>query len=121
MRILVVDDYAPFALSLRVLLSEHDVVTAGGGRAALDVLRGDGAFDAILCDLRLRDMPGAELYAAIAVERPELAGRVAFMTGGAGDADTEEFLDRAGRPCLQKPFSAADVVAVLRDCAGGGA
>ena len=62
-----------------------------------------------LLDVRLRDGNGLHLYEWITVHRPDLARRVAFLTGSAG---TEAFepMAASGCPVLTKPFEIADVL-----------
>ena len=49
-------------------------------------------------------MDGPALFAWIATERPELAGRIAFTTGDTLGTGAARFLAEAGRPVLEKPF-----------------
>ena len=56
-RILVVDDeHGIRKMMLRMLGTEHEVVTAASGEAARAILEGDPAFDVILCDLMMPDI-----------------------------------------------------------------
>jgi CheY-like chemotaxis protein len=106
-RVLVVDDEPALALTLRCVLErDHDVVTAGEGRAAIALLE-NGDFDLILCDLGMPGLSGDAVYERIAAARPELAARFVFMTGGAFTARLQGFLDRVPNARLQKPFPIA--------------
>lgn len=59
--VLVVDDDAGMRDALRVALeSDYDVVTAGGGRIALQIFR-QRRVDAVLLDLRMPDIGGLEV------------------------------------------------------------
>jgi len=116
-RVLVVDDEPAIARALRLgLADEHDVAIAASGREALAVLLGTdgGPFDVILCDLMMPDLGGIELYEQLHAERPELADRVVFVTGGAFTPQAREFMDRAGVPRLEKPFEIDRVRALVR-------
>lgn len=62
-----------------------------------------------LLDVRLRDGNGLHLYEWITVHRPDLARRVAFLTGSAG-TDGFEPMAASGCPVLTKPFEIADVL-----------
>jgi PAS domain S-box-containing protein len=115
-RVLVVDDEPKLLAVLSALLSEHfDVVGRDRARAALELLRADPAFDALLCDLSMSEMTGAQLFDAIATERPGLERRMIFMTGGALALGAESLVARAGRPCLEKPFEPEEMLAALRE------
>lgn len=103
-RVLIVDDDPQVLRSLQRALSEHEVLTAGGGRDALAHIEKNPAFDAIVCDLSMGDMDGMQLHAELDRRWPTLAARVVFMTGGAFTEETQDFLARVPNTCLQKPF-----------------
>jgi CheY-like chemotaxis protein len=106
----VVDDEPRVADVLVMLLGDdHDVEVVTSGRAALDRLLGEVSYDAVLCDLNLRDLPSWTLYDKISAQRPTLARRIIFMTGGAYTPRSRELLARAPNPCLEKPFVQSDV------------
>jgi two-component system, cell cycle sensor histidine kinase and response regulator CckA len=114
-RLLIVDDEPALLSALRSLLSaSHDVVTAEGGAKAVDLLQHDGDFDLVLCDLMMSDLNGVQVYESIREQRPDLAARVAFMTGGAYTGSTRKFLAGLSNPCLDKPFNIEEVLALVR-------
>ena len=83
-RILAIDDEALLLKAYRRMLGDmHDVQTAVGAQEALRVLANDRQFDAILCDLQMPDVSGAELYGTVRLRYPALAERFIFVTGGA--------------------------------------
>lgn len=117
-RLLIVDDEPHLARTLQILLGdENDVEVVTSGRAARATLERDGAFDAILCDLSMRDVSGMDLHDCLASERPEAAARMIFMTGGAYTAEAREFLDRVPNPRVEKPFRLEDLQALVREVA----
>ena len=61
-----------------------------------------------LVDLRLRDGSGLELYEWLATHHPELAARVAFVSGGGTELSRR--VSSIGPPVIEKPFELADVV-----------
>jgi len=58
----------------------------------------------ITVDLLLSGLSGRAFFERLERERPALAARVIFITGEIGDAESEAFLKRSGRPTLRKPF-----------------
>jgi len=113
MRLLVIDDEPRIGLTLRLLLEEHDVTVATSDGEARERVEA-ATYDAVLCDLRLKDGSGAELAEWIEARRPELAGRVVMMTGGSvTDAGAGKLRDLPPERWLEKPFSAERIRAVL--------
>jgi PAS domain S-box-containing protein len=105
-RILIVDDEPVLRrVVARALEPLHDVVGVSSGKEALELLARGEQFDAILCDLLMPEMTGMELHARLLEQRPELAARTAFLTGGVFTREAEEFLERSARPWLEKPFT----------------
>ena len=91
---------------VRALGSAHDVVATSSGAEALAKLESGEHFDAVLCDVMMPEMTGAQLYARVEALDPQLARRFVFLTGGAFTEDAIEFLRRVAGPCLDKPFDA---------------
>ena len=107
--ILVVDDERPLATAIaRELGARMQVELAHSGGEALRAL-GRDRFDAVLCDLRMPDLSGAEVYRRTQARDRAQAARFVFLTGAAGAAGEAEFLRAAGRPVLEKPFAMADL------------
>jgi len=114
-RLLVIDDEPGLVLTVRCLLEQaHDVVTLTDGREALRVLLEEAPFDLVLCDLAMPGLDGVDLYERVRECRPELGDRFVFMTGGAFTEKIARFVERAARPCLQKPFPIGELEALLR-------
>jgi CheY-like chemotaxis protein len=105
-RVLVVDDEPLVGRAVkRVLTGQSEVVTAGGGSEALALLRDPRqGYLVILCDLMMPDMAGPEFRAALLSIRPDLAGRLIFITGGAYTPEMERFLEESDCPHILKPF-----------------
>jgi len=110
-RVLVVDDEPRFARGLaRALRREHDVSMLTSAREALKCLtENDNSFDAVLCDVMMPDMTGVEFHRELERQRPDLARRVLFFTGGAFTPATAAFVRRMADRCLEKPFDVAEV------------
>ena len=104
-KILVVDDEQ----AIRELLFEaltranYEVATVARARLALDSVR-NSRYDLVLLDIVMPDMDGREFFSTLSHQQPELASRVVFVTGDTASTDTQQFLRRAQRPILYKPF-----------------
>jgi len=116
-RLMVVDDDPAVLDSLRRLLQAggHDVVALNSGEAAVEVLSEDGDFDLILTDLMMDGMSGIGLYEHLARTGPDLAERLTFVSGGAFDQATRDFLARVPNPQLSKPFELDSLLAFVAD------
>lgn len=113
-RILIVDDEPLFGQTLSMLLgAQHEVVVERTGRGGLRRLLVDRRFDFVLCDLSLPDIEGPTLYEEVARLDPELARRFVFVTGGAFNDRTRDFLRRFPGPRLDKPFTLRDLERLL--------
>ncbi|HEV8548545.1 MAG TPA: response regulator [Polyangiaceae bacterium] len=108
-RLLVVDDEQHVCTAMRRVLTQHEVVAASGVTEALAKLAGDRAFDLIFCDVAMPERSGEDFYEELVRSAPELAERVVFVSGGAYTPHLTEFLQKVPRPCLSKPFGAAEL------------
>ena len=111
-RVLVIDDEPLVRRVLRRTLEAAgcEVVEAAGGRAGLDLaLRGE-PFDAVVCDLMMPDLTGMDLFEELALQRPDLARRTVFLTGGAVTDRARAFVAASTNPILQKPFRADELL-----------
>jgi PAS domain S-box-containing protein len=111
-RVLVVDDETEIADLMREMLERagYEVATAESGAVALELLAA-ARFDAIVSDLRMPDMDGAQLYREVQRRHPDLARRMLFVTGDTLSPDARRFLHAARCPSLDKPFAKADLLA----------
>jgi CheY-like chemotaxis protein len=104
-RVLVIDDDRLVSEAVKLMLSEdHEVVLAQSASAALARIRAGETYDAIVCDLMMPGMSGIELYYELEAERPVLAQRMLFATGGAFTRPSQSFVERMGSRVLPKPF-----------------
>ncbi|MBI3184187.1 MAG: response regulator [Myxococcales bacterium] len=113
-RILVIDDEVRICRAVARMLLEHEVLGAEGGRAGLEILSSDQRFDLVLCDVRMPDVGGLEVYEAVSARWPELASRFVFITGGGYSDRIRTQLEALANPKLEKPFEAEAVRQLLR-------
>jgi two-component system, response regulator PdtaR len=111
-RYLIVDDNRDFAENLAEILRDVDdeVAIAENGREALALAR-DTRFDAILTDMRMPLMGGAELVHEIRRIDPGAAALV--ITAHAGDNDLEAARREGLLAVLQKPASPTRILELL--------
>jgi PAS domain S-box-containing protein len=116
-RVLIVDDDAVLARTLCRVLQGQDVAVATNGREAFELLLTGRRFDVILCDLMMPVMTGMELHARITEKLPHLVESMIFITGGAFTPATRAFLDQVSNECLEKPFDARNLRALVQRAA----
>ncbi len=111
-RILVVDDEHAVLRMVERILNKHEVTSCDEGEEALKLLR-ENEYDIIFCDLMMPEMDGEELYQAVLRDKPDLAKRFVFITGGAFTADAMRFAKEISNPLLEKPFTPVQLRAVV--------
>ena len=114
--VLVVED----EVGVRELASQflrvkgYTVLEAEGGHAALDIARRHpGTIHLLLSDMIMPGMSGGELAAQLKLIRPEI--RVAFMSGYSEFSRGDLGQGFRESPVLQKPFSPASLVEMVRE------
>lgn len=113
-RILVVDDEPAILRAMKsLLMAEHDVVLAEGGRRAIELLEQDVLFDLVVSDLHMPDVDGADLYGWIEDHVPRLEGRVVLCSGASLSPKQRAFMARTGPVFLEKPLSTDALDALL--------
>ncbi|NVJ97507.1 MAG: response regulator [Alphaproteobacteria bacterium] len=112
--VLIVDDEPEILTSLSDILEldGHKVRAVSSGGKALEILKSQ-TFDVIISDLRMPGLSGQELFEALSQEHPELVRSIAFMTGDSLSAEAQQFLESCARPVVNKPFSPADIRALI--------
>ena len=113
MAILHVEDHEATRDVVRQALRSQGiaVVSADGVAAAKRALAERTDVAGALVDLRLSDGSGLEVYHWLAMHRPELTERVAFVCGAG--TNLESRVRELGRPVLEKPFELADLVRLV--------
>lgn len=113
-RILAIDDEAPLRKLVARVLRAH-AIEAVEPEDALARLQAGQRYDLILCDITMPRLSGIDLHAAVVALDPEQARRFVFVTGGAVDVRSSEFLATTTYPILGKPFTPAQLEALVAE------
>jgi len=119
--ILIVDDEPEVAELIREILARDGftVDSASSAEAALPLIRAR-SYTLILSDLNMPGAGGRGLYDAVTRESPDLARRLAFITGDTMSPHVRSFLDTTDRPYLEKPISPAELRRLVARILGTG-
>jgi putative nucleotidyltransferase with HDIG domain len=93
-----------------LLAPNHEVLTAGSGVDALEILR-TKRVDVVTLDLNMPGIGGEELMRTIREERPQ--AEIIVITGCASLASAQEGIRRGICDYLQKPFDVVQVTAAV--------
>lgn len=111
-RILIVDDEEQIRLFLNITLraAGYEALEAANGRSAIELCTGKKP-DLILLDLGLPDISGHEVIQAVRVwsQAP-----IIVLSVRSEDEDKVRALDNGANDYVQKPFSAAELLARIR-------
>jgi len=114
LRVLLVDDDPAFSRTIRRVLRPHEVRTAGtASEAELVLLDPTYVPDLVVCDVHLPGANGNVLHERVAAQRPDLAERFVFVTGGALGPEETDYLRASSRPTLFKPIDVNGLVDLL--------
>ncbi len=103
-RIMVIDDEREIRTAIKRMLWNYEVIEAGSGKEARQILQSDRAFDLILCDIMMPEVSGVDLHEWLVETYPSSAKQVVFITGGAFTPRTREYLSKVGNLLIEKPF-----------------
>ncbi|AGG08537.1 ATPase [Dehalococcoides mccartyi] len=106
--ILVIDDEEHICQLVTRVLGQmrHKVESFSDPIKALSKLE-TTSFDLVLLDIRMPGMSGLEFYSQMISKRPELAGKVIFMTGDMTVSDLEAQMQQTDLMHISKPFHPA--------------
>ncbi len=111
---LIIDDEPAVGRALaRMLGKQHASTVVDSGQEALTKLLAGEPFDAVFCDLMMPELSGMDLYERLQEQKPELASRFIFMTGGAYTPRARTFLETVPNGWLEKPFDAQQLRKVM--------
>ena len=112
--LLIVDDEPLVGRALeRLLREDHSVSLHTDPRDALHALLEGPAPDAILCDIVMPHLSGPDLYERVRNDRPDLARRFVFVTGGPFTPRASEFVATTEQPIVRKPIDLDDLLEAL--------
>jgi DNA-binding NtrC family response regulator len=109
--ILIVEDDAALRRVLARALTRqgYHVLAAASAESAYELLASERA-DAVLLDVQLPTMSGLALYLALIHRHPNLAGRIAIMSGDAEAEHVRAWLEHNPCTVLKKPFDLHQIV-----------
>lgn len=118
-KVLVVDDEKGIIDVLKIMLRKECVVEfAMNGREALDKLRGDKSFAAIISDIKMPVMDGIEFYTKAVEEYPDTRTKFLFLTGFSSVEHTK-FFEKNNLKCLSKPSQMKDIKRAVTEIIAG--
>lgn len=112
-RVLVIDDEPVFCQMLVMALDKlgHRAEAMLSGHAAFEKLAHE-TYDLLICDLRMPEMDGQQVYQGLRTLYPDLCQRMIF-TSGDTVSDEQQFVRETGCLFLRKPFVQKDLRKVL--------
>jgi CheY-like chemotaxis protein len=119
-RVLLIDDEQMLLDAYSRFFDDvYEIETALGGRRAIEHLSVDSAWDAILCDVMMPVVDGVAVYEWVTANRPALAERMLFCTGGAFTPRSMAFTERHAWRVLEKPIALGELRTALDAIAAG--
>jgi DNA-binding NtrC family response regulator len=118
--LLVIEDEAAVMQFIQTALqrSGYRIVTANSAVAGLKLLD-TGSFGGVISDMRTPGgASGADVHAWIAAHRPELKGKLLFITGDTVNEDTMKALASTGAPYIEKPFRVHELIETVEKLFG---
>jgi len=118
--VLLIEDEPSVMAYLQAVLERggYPVVCCQSGVEALQIL-GSGDFLGVISDMRTPGgVNGADVHTWLAQNRPDLAGRIVFITGDIANDETVETLRKTGAPCVEKPFRVNQLLPVVEKTMG---
>jgi FixJ family two-component response regulator len=104
-RVVVIDDEPSILTAVvRMLGAGFEVRTFAAAPAALAAIVAETP-EAILCDVMMPGMSGAEFWSRLEAAAPALLQRVVLLTGGAFTPQAQAFIESSRAPLVEKPFS----------------
>lgn len=118
--ILVIEDEPSVLAYVRAALERngYSVITAESGVRALELLAVN-EFAGVISDMRTPGgVDGADVYAWLAANNPELARKLIFITGDTVNEETAGTLRSTGVPFIEKPFRVRQLIEMVTHTIG---
>ena len=118
--VLLIEDEPAVMAYVRAALERagYSVVSTESGAEGLKLLE-TGKFLGVVSDMRTPGgIDGADVHTWLTQHRPELAGRIVFITGDVANDDTVATLRKTGAPCVEKPFRVQQFISVVEQTMG---
>ncbi len=118
--ILVIEDEPSVMAFLRSALERngYKTVCTTSALEGLKLLRSED-FQGIISDMRTPGgVSGADVHKWLQSNRPDLAGRILFITGDTVNQETISILRKTGAPYMEKPFRVSQLLAMLTNLLG---
>jgi CheY-like chemotaxis protein len=118
--VLLIEDEPAVMAYVRAALERtgYSVVSTESGAEGLKLLE-RGKFLGVVSDMRTPGgVDGADVHTWLTRHRPELAGRIVFITGDVANDDTVATLRKTGAPCVEKPFRVQQFISVVEQTMG---
>ena len=117
-KILLIDDEPILRRLLTRALRPHTIITAEDGAQALEILENEPPFDLVICDLSMPGISGDQVFRHAIAQDPSLQKRFVIITGGAVTPTQHRFLKDMQPRLLEKPFTPAQLRALIPSPAG---
>lgn len=117
--LLIDDDPAILDVVSRLLAVDNvSVDCESSAKNALQRMAGT-AYDAVLCDMRMPEMSGQQIYERVQSDFPALRGRFVLMTGDVASEQTWDLIERTHVHYVVKPIDFTQLLETLREVTNG--
>lgn len=113
--ILIVDDEKNYRIILSRILSHYNILTAGNGDEALEIINSGKKIDLIFLDIDMPGMTGLELAKIIQSELPALSTPVVFVSARSDLDSYVEGFEIGAIEYITKPFENEQVVKIVEE------
>ncbi len=112
---LVDDDLSVLDLYKRILRKNgYFTLAVSSAVEALELIdQGLTKVDLIITDINMPGLNGIEFYKIVQNRRPDLAGKIIFITGGIFSGEMADTLNKIPNPKLNKPFASEDLLKAI--------